>query len=287
MDVRIAPRTLSGDVAAAASKSQAHRMLICAALADRPTAVRLSSGNADIDATLACLRALGAKVNAEQDNTVRVEPVLTPPDFAALDCAESGSTLRFLLPVAAALCGRARFMGAGRLPERPLSPLLDALCAHGCSVTAQTLPLEISGQLCAGTYALPGNVSSQFVSGLLFALPLLDGGSRIELSSPLESAAYADMTVRALARFGVQVTRTETGFDIREISAIARPAKLTLKATGRTRRFFWPPGRWGTGYACRIFPGIHRRATGKLFRCFAFSARTSRRSPAPSVRPAG
>ena len=129
MDVKLAPGSLAGTLPAIPSKSDAHRVLICAALADRPTALRLPRTSADIDTTCACLEALGAGI-ARRGDTVTVSPIRDLPERALLDCGESGSTLRFLLPVAAALCPRVRFTGRGRLPERPIGELKAAMYAQ-------------------------------------------------------------------------------------------------------------------------------------------------------------
>lgn len=213
MNVVVTPSPLSGAVRVPASKSVAHRLLICAALADGPTRVEIGATNRDVEATIACLRALGAGIE-RTDSGLTVSPAVHIPKEATLDCGESGSTLRFLLPVAAALGTRARFIGHGRLPERPNAPLVAALRAHGAAVDGDLLPMTVSGPLTGGLWTLPGNVSSQYVTGLLFALPLLRDDSAIRLTTPLASAAYVDMTLRALARFGITVEATGDGWRV-------------------------------------------------------------------------
>ena len=213
MNVIVTPGPLAGRVRVPASKSAAHRALICAALADKPTAIQISALNRDIEATTACLSALGAAIRRDGD-ALRVSPVARVPEAALLDCGESGSTLRFLLPVAAALGAGCRFVGSGRLPQRPNAPLTGALRDHGAQIDSDCLPMNLSGTLRAGRWALPGNVSSQYVSGLLFALPLLDGDSELTLTTRLESAAYVDMTLEALSRFGIRVEPIESGWRI-------------------------------------------------------------------------
>ena len=202
MNVVITPSTLSGAVRVPASKSAAHRLMICAALSDDPTRIAISAMNRDIEATAACLRALGAAIERE-GNGLAVSPIARIPENATLDCGESGSTLRFLLPVAAALGARVTFTGHGRLPRRPNRPLVDVLRAHGAKIDSDLLPMAASGPVDGGLWPLPGDVSSQYVTGLLFALPLLDGDSEIRLTTPLASAAYVDMTLQALSQFGV------------------------------------------------------------------------------------
>ncbi len=213
MNVVITPSPLSGAVRVPASKSAAHRLLISAALADGPTRIAIGSTNRDIEATAACLRALGADIEAECDTLV-VSPIADVPAEVTLDCGESGSTLRFLLPVAAALGAKSTFIGHGRLPQRPNAPLVEALRAHGAAIDSDLLPMTVSGSLTGGLWTLPGDVSSQYVTGLLFALPLLEADSVIRLTTPLASAAYVDMTLQALRQFGIDIEGMADGWRI-------------------------------------------------------------------------
>lgn len=204
MKATICPSRLEGEIEAIASKSQAHRLLICAALADRETTIRCATLSADIEATAACLRALGADI-AYRDGCFSVRPIQNAPASAVIDCGESGSTLRFLLPVVCALGAPTEIRMHGRLPERPLSPLWEELARHGAKLSrpaADTIRVG-GGALSGGEYTLAADVSSQFISGLLFALPLTGAASRIRLTGTLESASYLKMTVRALRAFGV------------------------------------------------------------------------------------
>ncbi len=235
MDVRIEPVAyLDGPVAAIPSKSDVHRKLICAALADRPTELLVSTTpnarlSADIHATMACLTALGATFQVDpaspppdaQDalvvlpgTSIFVTPIRQVPENPLLDCGESGSTFRFLLPVATALCDHVRFTGSGRLPERPIGDLTHAMTTHGVSFSADKLPFETHGKLTGGAFTLPGNVSSQYITGLLLALPNLPGDSTLTLTTKLESAAYVDITLAALNQFGVSVNPTDTGWSV-------------------------------------------------------------------------
>ena len=219
MNVTVQPGALSGEIQAPSSKSEAHRLLICAAFAPGTTDIDCTTTSQDIDATIGCLSALGARV-ARTQGGFRVRPVPgsaasdnlpEPVRGALLDCGESGSTLRFLLPVVAALGCDARLTGHGRLPQRPLSPLYEELVAHGSELGPQgQVPLAVGGKLRAGRFSLPGNVSSQYVSGLLLAAPLLRAPVEVVVTEPVESRPYIDLTVGALARFGVRVTETRT-----------------------------------------------------------------------------
>ncbi len=207
----IQPSILAGEIPAIASKSHAHRLLICAALADGATRIRCSTTSADIDATADCLRALGASI--EYIDGVFTVRTGTPPKKAVLDVGESGSTLRFLLPVVCALGIEADLVLHGRLPERPLSPLWEELCRHGAELRwAQKDRIHVSGRFQGGDFTLAADVSSQFISGLLFALPLTGTASIIHLTGNLESASYIDMTARALAAFGVETPFSDKSY---------------------------------------------------------------------------
>ena len=203
MDITIQPGKLSGTIRAIPSKSQAHRLLICAAFADTPTRLHCPDTNRDIEATVDCLNALGADI-LRTASGYRIAPVRSVPKTAVLDCCESGSTLRFMLPIVGALGVDATFQMAGRLPQRPLSPLWEEMERMGCALSrpAETT-LRCQGQLQSGDYTISGGVSSQFITGLLFAAALLPDASRIHITGKLESRPYVDMTQRAMALFGI------------------------------------------------------------------------------------
>ena len=237
MNVIVTPSPLSGRVTAPPSKSEAHRLLICAALADAPTGIALAGTNLDIEATAACLRALGADIEREGD-ALRVRPIPSVPGQAELDCGESGSTLRFLLPVAAALGAETRFTGHGRLPRRPNAPLIEALRAHGAAIDRDLLPLALSGGLRGGRWELPGDVSSQYITGLLLALPLLLEDSEVVLTTRLESASYVDMTLHALARFGVRAIPTPTGWIVPGGQCFRSPGEIAVEGDWSAAAFW-------------------------------------------------
>lgn len=249
MNVTVRPGLLSGAVAAIPSKSDAHRLLIAAALSDAPTSIALPSRSRDIDATAGCLRALGAEISDEAEG-ISVSPIKKRREDILLDCAESGTTLRLLLPVAAALCKRARVIGRGRLPERPLAELIRCLSAHGVCFDNDRLPLSLSGELLAGEYGIPGDVSSQYISGLLLALPLLAGESTIRLYTPLESAGYVDMTLSALSRFGVTAKKGPDSFFIQGNQAYRSPGKVLAEGDWSNAAFFLAAGAMGKPVAC-------------------------------------
>ena len=215
-NVTFHPFAPQGTVAAPPSKSDVHRAIICAALSGGVSTVSPVALSEDITATIRCVEALGA-VTAMEDGRLTVDGSgMFLQKTAVLDCHESGSTLRFLIPVAAAGGVDATFTGTGRLPARPIGIYTDALPEKGVTcVTEGGLPLRVSGRLQSGVYAVPGNVSSQFITGLLFALPLLDGDSDIILTSPIQSAGYINMTIRTMSKFGIEIDMTDRGWHIR------------------------------------------------------------------------
>lgn len=203
MDITIQPQKLRGTLNIIPSKSQAHRYLICAAFADAPTHLTCPASNQDIEATAACLNALGAQVLPTKDG-YQIAPVTVLPKKAALPCGESGSTLRFLLPVVGALGVDTTFYMKGRLPQRPLSPLWEEMERMGCTLTRPTADtVRCHGKLRPGQYRIDGGVSSQFITGLLLALSLLETESQLTITGKLESAPYVRMTEEALSRFDV------------------------------------------------------------------------------------
>ncbi|MCL2628202.1 MAG: 3-phosphoshikimate 1-carboxyvinyltransferase [Oscillospiraceae bacterium] len=217
MNIKITKPIQGGKIKAIASKSEAHRLLICAALAENESFIGCSESSEDIEATIRCLTALGAVITAENDG-FSVTPIERATLKSAeseektytLDVGESGATLRFLLPVCGALGIKADFVMGGRLPERPLSPLYEIMSSNGCMLTKQgTSPLTCKGQLEAAEYTLSGNISSQYISGLLLALPLLKGDSTIRIQGTLESRPYVDMTLEAQSLFGTKIYEDE------------------------------------------------------------------------------
>ena len=237
MNIVIEPSSLKGEITAIPSKSVAHRMLICAALADGPTTLRIPKTSDDIDATADCLRALGAAITVNNEDYI-VEPIAQIENIPLLDCGESGSTLRFLLPVAAAAADRCRFDGHGRLPERPLSDLTDAMKEHGVSFDGEKLPFTIGGRLRGGIYRLPGNVSSQYITGLLLALPLCEEDSVIELTTALESASYIDITLSVLKTFGITVHCERNRYIIPGKQVFRSPGTLPVEGDWSNAAFF-------------------------------------------------
>lgn len=254
MDIKIIPRKLKGRLNALPSKSHAHRVLIAqklarmqngeAANADGSPGSEIPTFSKDIEATKNCLAQLDS-------------------GSPRLNCIESGSTMRFMLPVAMALRDEAVFIGAGKLPSRPISPLREEMERNGCTFSTGTPAADadgipngfseictIRGRLQPGAYRLAGNVSSQFITGLLFALPLLDGDSTLELTTALESAGYVDLTLDVLRDFGIMIDerRSPEGFNIYVINGSQRytePADIAVQGDWSNAAFWLACGALG------------------------------------------
>ena len=234
MDITITPTRLSGTVQIIPSKSQAHRLLICAAFAEHETVLRCPDTNRDIEATADCLRALGAEITRDAAGYT-VFPIRSVPASAVLPCRDSGSTLRFLLPVAGALGVDTVFQMEGRLPQRPLSPLWEEMERMGCTLTRPTeSTIRCRGKLKAGAYTVSGGVSSQFITGLLLAFPLISGTSRLEITGKLESAPYVTMTRKAMGQFGVAVR----DFTVAGDQSFTSPGTVTVESDWSNGAFF-------------------------------------------------
>ncbi len=204
--ITIDPGILRGKVQIPPSKSVAHRAIIAAALSGEPCCIKNVAASKDIQATLLCMKSLGAQFRQDvKAGTVAFAGMKEPTGELVLDCEESGSTLRFLIPVALLWNRPVTLRGKGRLMQRPQTPYLDLFAEKGISCQIEGDALHLQGTLSAGTFSLPGNISSQFVTGLLFALPLLQGDSQIEITTEMESKGYLDLTLSVLKQFGIQI----------------------------------------------------------------------------------
>lgn len=237
MMLRIRPGKLKGTVVPPSSKSQTHRALIAASLAEGQSVIGNLLLSQDIRATARAIEKLGAALLVE-DNEAVVTGGGNREEDLELDCGESGSTLRFLIPVALAMHGRAVFSGSGRLMERPLEEYFRIFEEKGITYEWKSGTLRVQGTLPPGEYLLRGDVSSQFITGLLFALPLAKGDSVIRLTTPLESKGYIDMTLDILKRFGIE-TRTQdyASFEIRGNQKY-QPCRLVLEGDHSQAAFF-------------------------------------------------
>lgn len=215
MNVKITHGKLVGTVTVPPSKSVAHRMIIAAALAKGKSVITNLYPSVDILATIDAMRALGADI-AFKNNTAVINGFKNIPEKALVDCCESGSTMRFIIPIACALGVNATFIGRGKLPERPITPFLEEFPKHGITFDYHnTMPFSVCGKLTPGKFYISGSLSSQFITGLLLALPILEGDSEIILTSKLNSKPYVDITVGCLRDFGCEITETEQGYYIK------------------------------------------------------------------------
>ncbi|MGI6257136.1 MAG: 3-phosphoshikimate 1-carboxyvinyltransferase [Anaerovoracaceae bacterium] len=232
MNIKIWPHLLQGEVPAIPSKSHGHRLLICAALAGAMETVQVDIPSQDILATRECL-----------DRLRDPDPVL--------DCRESGSTLRFLLPIVMTGSHRATFLRKGRLKDRPLSPLKEEMEAHGCTFREDPQgKLFVTGPMRGGEFSLPGNVSSQFITGLLMALPLLPSGGHVRLTTPLQSAPYVDLTLQVLEEFGISVEVDDRTYTVAGNQSYISPGSRQAEGDWSNAAFFLTASSLGSSVTC-------------------------------------
>lgn len=249
MTVSVSPSIPNGSIRAIPSKSVAHRALICAAFADRETVLRCEHTNKDIEATAACLRALGAIIT-RKDDIYHVLPISTESALqgAKLPCGESGSTLRFLLPVVAALGIDAYFIMEGRLPQRPLSPLGELLIDNGVTISYPREDiLHVTGRLTGSEFSINGGVSSQFISGLLFALTLRRQPASLSVSGKIESAPYLHLTENALSTFGAKPLLNKNTYTVSNTDTLRSPGYVDVEGDWSNAAFPLCLGLIGTG----------------------------------------
>lgn len=204
MTVNIKPSVVEGKISAPSSKSMGHRLLICAGLAEGESRIDNVLFSEDILATLDCLEAMGAEIEKSEDYVKVLGTLPKKAGECTYKCRESGSTLRFFIPLAMLSEKESLFTGYGRLMERPMSVYEGIAEEKNLTYIKNDDGITVGGKLTAGKFTVPGNISSQFISGLLFALPLCDGDSEIELTGNIESKSYIDMTLYAMSLFGVK-----------------------------------------------------------------------------------
>lgn len=275
MDITIQPGKLRGCITAIPSKSQAHRLLICAAFADAPTKLICPETNRDIEATAKCLDLIChdiSRTTEGYDITPRGYDD-APFDSFYMNCHDSGSTLRFLLPIVGALGATTCFKMEGRLPQRPLSPLWEEMERMGCRLSwVREDELLVEGKLKPGDYYIDGSVSSQFITGLLFAASLLDGDSKINIIGKLESTPYVSMTQKAMTLFGIDTA----DFVVRGGQRYHSPGTLTVEGDWSNGAFFLaasalgneieiknlnPDSSQGDRAAADLLPALEKRLT--------------------------
>ncbi len=258
MDVKITPRRLSGVITPPPSKSLSHRWILAAALAAGTSVVKNVAFSEDIEATLRCMEALGASWETTEKG-LRIAGIGGERrpfgDLPQFDCGESGSTLRFLIPIALAVDQGGLFTGRGRLMERPQQPYFDLFDRRGISYALEDGALTVRGSLSPGEYRLRGDVSSQFFTGLLMALPLLEGPSMVISTTKLESASYTSMTMGVLARCGIHVRWSPAlnGFGIEP--GIYSPFEETVEADWSQAAFWYAAISLGSNLRLRGLKG--------------------------------
>ncbi|MDL2288396.1 3-phosphoshikimate 1-carboxyvinyltransferase [Oscillospiraceae bacterium OttesenSCG-928-F05] len=269
--VTIRPGTLRGTVAAMPSKSHIHRALICMALSPGRSALRNCAFCEDTRRTLEGLAALGFAAAHDYDGGRRLLQIsgrpVPPGGVKTVDCGESGSTLRFLLPLAVAAGLPCRFVGRGRLMDRPLEPYFELMEKQGVTYFLDGDTLEIDGHWREKTFAIRGDVSSQFLSGLLLALPLIGGGA-VKVTTPLQSSGYAEMTIEAMARHGADVAKQGGVYTLKQGSGY-RPVDTAAEGDYSHAAFFLAAGALGGDVTVTGLPARSRQGDRVVFRLLA------------------
>jgi 3-phosphoshikimate 1-carboxyvinyltransferase len=238
----VSPGSLDGVIQILPSKSYLHRYLIAAALCDADTEITAKTTADDVMRTKDCLNALGAQITCENGRFF-VRPIRGKrlDTKLELDCGESGTTFRFVIPLAAALGANAKIGGKDRLGERPIIDLTNCIRAHGVTV-GDGFPIDVSGQLESGEFKIAGNISSQFISGLLLSLPLLNGDSRVIIQGQTVSEDYINITIDVLSKFGVTVEKTDYGYFVRGGQRFISPGKIECESDWSNAAFFLVAG---------------------------------------------
>ena len=275
MQAKITPGKLKGKIEAVSSKSYLHRMLLCAALSESNTVIYLNCRSKDVDATIRCVEAMGAKVEIG-DGKLIVHPVEhrlgVPEDTSCcrrnkagaggsdlgaeadrngslpvLDCGESGSTARFVLPMTTAVCGGGTLVGAGRLPERPFGAICTVMEENGCTFSSYSIPMTVTGPLKSGIYRIPANISSQYISALMMSLPLVDGDSEIVFTTEVESEGYLDITESVMEDFGMPLENTGNGYKIKGNRRYKSPGEIIAEGDWSNGAFWVAANALGCG----------------------------------------
>lgn len=273
MNKVITPSKLHGEIKAIPSKSHAHRALICAALCENGnnTVIDITSCGEDIDATISVLTAIG--VNFTQNGgLLTVEAPKKYKNSGNINCRESGSTLRFMLPVLSALGVSGTVTGSGRLPDRPIGELLGQLQIHGAAFSNSKLPTDISGQLSGGEFYFDGGVSSQYITGLLLASPITGEECKIHIEGTLQSKPYVDLTVKVMHDFGVDVLEDDGTYTVKKGSKYTSPENYTVEGDYSNAAFWLCAGVGMRGLCDNSFQGDSAvidilKSAGASFKC--------------------
>ena len=242
MNLKIYPKKLSGKVGSISSKSDAHRVLICSAFCEKETAIKIGQISKDIETTISCLEKMGAKIIKIGFDTFKVIPIKFVNQSIKINVKESGATLRFLLPIVAALGVNAEVKCEGRLSERPLQEFLSVLENHGAKYSTKKPPLQTSGQIRGGKFVLSGNISSQFISGILLASPFMNEDIEIELNTKCESVGYINMTIDTMKKFGVKVIKNDSGYFVAKSQKYVSPLEIRVEGDWSNSAFWLAAG---------------------------------------------
>ncbi len=250
MNIKIIPSKIYGNTEAISSKSHIHRLLIAAALSENSSEIYFNKSSMDIYATKNCLIAMGFRIT-EENCKFKISPGENINKNLSLPCGESGSTLRFLLPIAGALGINGDFITKGKLAKRPLSPLKEELTDKGMTIFCKDDIIHVENKLSYGEFKLPGNISSQFITGLLFALPLLSNDSKILITTPIESRSYIDLTLAVLKQFDITIEEKENFFYIKGNQKYIAPKKIYAEGDWSNSAFWLTMGAFSEkGISC-------------------------------------
>lgn len=236
MNRAIKPSIISGSIKAISSKSVAHRMLLCASLCKEQTIIKAIDYSKDIQASINAIQGIGSSVYVAKDSVTVIPKSV---DISTkINCEESGSTLRFIMPIIGALGIDTLVDGKEGLARRPIKELCDTLRTGGLDVQNNSLPIHIKGQLKCGVYRIKGDISSQYISGLLMALPLLNGNSRIEIVGETVSSSYLDITVQVMSLFDVKVKKTSYGYEVLGNQEYKSPTEISVEGDWSNSAFW-------------------------------------------------
>ncbi len=212
MKVKITPSTVNGQISIPASKSMAHRAIICASLSDGESIVSNVTNSKDIEATVGCMKALGANIEQLNETTYKIKGTKLSNQTGNITCDanESGSTLRFLIPFAACTNAKVQFLGKGRLLQRPMDVYANEFKEQNIEFIQTDKEILVQGSLKAKNYVVRGDISSQFITGLMFVLPLLESDSTLTITEPYESKSYVNLTLQMLNKFGIEIIETSS-----------------------------------------------------------------------------
>lgn len=263
-EIKIVPKPLNGVITVPSSKSLSHRVIIAASMAEGISTINNISQSEDILATIEAVQALGAKIELKDKKAIVNGGILSKKPKNCINCKESGSTLRFMMPLGLLSDDEICFTGRDGLKNRPLGPFIDIFDAQGIFYSSATLPMKIKGALKPGDFKLRGDISSQFFTGLMFALPVLDGDSNLYITTSLESRSYIDLTIDTLKEFGVEVLFNDNSHLSIKGNQKYKSIDYTVEGDYSQAAFWIAAGMLGHRVECRNL-NTHSRQGDKAF----------------------